>query len=114
MKKKTAIFILGFIIICLLIPIFSFCADNTAKEETVYQQGIIQGKDIYDQFECIGEKHSKTFFGNNGTKIIYCQQTASGGWVAWTARRYIYTKEDVGAEAILNEAAIAFMTPLEF
>ncbi len=115
MKKKISLIILFFTITSLFFVAIPSCTDNINEEDKiVYQQGMIQGKDIYDQFECIGEKQSKTFFGSNGTKTIYCQQTATGGWVAWTAKRYIYTQEDVGANSILNEAAIKFITPLKF
>lgn len=114
MKKKNII-IFGIIIMIILIPIIAACTDNTPEEkETVYQQGIFQENSIYDQFECIGEKQSKTFMGSNGINTIYCQQTVNGGWVAWTARRYIYTPEDIGANNILNKAAIEFMSPLKF
>ena len=112
MKKKTIIWSL--ILIIILIPILAFCTDNTSTEaEIVYQQGIFQGEDIAEHFNCIGEKQSQTFFGNNGIQTIYCQQTAEGGWVAWSSKRYIYTKDNVGATEILNKAVIEFMSPLQ-
>ena len=116
MKRIISFSILALTIICCLIPLFG--SENDKKEEnedkTTYQQGYIQGKDIYEQFECVGQKQSQSCVGGNGgVTLVYCQQTKSGGWVAWAGNRYIYTDKDVGAQSILNKATVEFVTPLQ-
>lgn len=114
MKKKISIIILFFLIMSLFLVTLSFCTDDTSEEnEIVYQQGYVHGSDIGEKFELVGERHSRSCAGSNGTQLIYCQQTASGGWVAWSSARYIYTEENISAAAILNKAMIEFMTPLD-
>ena len=115
MKKIISISLLSFLVLCCAIPLF--VSKNGTKDEkkdkVTYQQGYVQGENIYAQFECVGETASKTVFGGNGIKNIYCRQTTDGGWVAWTGKRYIYTTTDVGAETILSKAGIEFMEPLD-
>ena len=116
MKKTISISILVLLIICCFIPIFNSDKDKTdeKKDQTTYQQGYIQGKDIYEQFECVGQKQSQACMGGNGgVTLVYCQQTKSGGWVAWVGNRYIYTDKDVGAQSILNTAIGKFILPLQ-
>jgi len=115
MKKTISVSILVLLAIFCFIPIFNLDNDrqNEEKDKIIYQEGYIQGKDIYEQFEFVGERQNTTFFGGNGITNIYCQQTTNGGWVAWVGRRYIYTDEDVGADRILNKAIGKFVIPLQ-
>lgn len=96
---------------CILCSLLS-CGEQP-KNKTEYTVGsIAYDKSIHDYFVLIGEKDVVGVAGLHGTTSISSQQTADGGWVAWTSNKYVYTKDDVGHSSIRSEAMMRFVIPM--
>lgn len=85
--------------------IFVLTACGPKEDEVQYQIGYLEaGQSISQLYDLVGEEESAAYTYDDGgvIKLIFGQQTADGGWVAWSesSNMYAYTEEDVGINSI--------------
>ena len=102
MLKTKPIFFIAILLACVFI--FSACTQKEQKESPKYEVGFCLNKTVYETFTFVGEEKNVVISGYRSKELIRYRQTESGGWVAWTSEKYVYTNDNVGEREIINAA----------